>query len=291
MRTVVLYSLFPLIILISCTSRTSELQQTSDTQKKEITSPKIFAPDYMKFFDVQWADSSLWDDGLAEVNTIKAERVIYGKTRQYTMTMIVVKEVFNREYNVKTDTYRRKDNFTVMKMNIAQTIMTDIYPYHYLTSSFFLRDNPVLCHKTTQTSQEWCGNTMKRFDTAGDSINYTYDTYWDGEGKGTSTVPFALLEHQLFYTLRALRFSDALSFTFPMIPSIITNKARLSPIINVRLAVQEESALWKVTLVSEDGAFKSSYSFSKQYPHTLVSYSKNDGSRFNDVSTRRYAYW
>ena len=138
-------------------------------------------------FRQQWAMDRLWEDGLAEVATYDAERVVYGEPRRFQYTLITVKEEFNQQYNTKTDDYQRKDLFPVMKVNQFCSIPTDTYPYHFLTSAFFRRDQPVQLHKLTTSSQEWCGNTFKAFTDDGLQYQQTYNSYWDGEGSGHRT--------------------------------------------------------------------------------------------------------
>ena len=101
----------------------------------------------MPYFDQSWAMRKLWEDGLAEVATYDAERVIYKKKRTFFYTQITVKEEFNQQFNVKTDDYKRDDLFPMMKINQFCSIPADQYPYHYLTSLFFRRTSPCRCSK------------------------------------------------------------------------------------------------------------------------------------------------
>jgi len=262
----------------------------TEHQKKSAREAKKY-PEYMQYFDTTWAYNPIWDDGLAEVTTMTGESVVYGKSRKYVATLIIVKEVFNRKYNVKTDDYNRDDLTTVFKFNLAKTIQTDIYPYHYLTSTFFERKNPVAIYKCTQGSQEWCGNTFKLFERIDDSLRYTFHSYWDGEGSGTKVLADAVLEHQLLFTLRSLRFKNGLRFTLPIIPNIITNKTFINRPIQTSVQIVEEENVWKVHLDSESAEIRATYSFAKKYPNELLYYEKNDGSKLYDAHTKRYAYW
>lgn len=262
----------------------------TEHQKKSAREAKKY-PEYMQYFDTTWAYNPIWDDGLAEVTTMTGESVVYGKSRKYVATLIIVKEVFNRKYNVKTDDYNRDDLTTVFKFNLAKTIQTDIYPYHYLTSTFFERKNPVAVYKCTQGSQEWCGNTFKQFESVDDSLRYTFHSYWDGEGSGSKMIPNAIVEHQLLFTLRCLKFRDGLRFTLPIIPNIITNKTFINRPIQTSVQIVEEENVWKVHLDSESAEIRATYSFAKKYPNELLYYEKNDGSKLYDAHTKRYAYW
>ncbi|MEQ8241348.1 MAG: hypothetical protein RIA69_19190, partial [Cyclobacteriaceae bacterium] len=93
--------LFFLLAIVGCNS--------SQVEKSEV--------DLSQYFEQNWAKKPLWDDGKAEVAKYSATRIVYGKQRTYDYTYILVKEVFNEEYQVKTDDYSRDDLFPVMKVN------------------------------------------------------------------------------------------------------------------------------------------------------------------------------
>ena len=82
-----------------------------------------------------------------------------------------------------------------------------------MTSLFFRRDQPAKLHKLVNTSQEWCGTTAKYFLNKGRNYTFGYNSYWDGQGVGETTVDGGILfEDQLSYSLRALKFAEGLSF-------------------------------------------------------------------------------
>ena len=181
--------------------------------------------DFQKHFNIAWADSSYWDDGKAEVAIYSATRHIYKKERAYEATLITVAEEFNRQHNVKTDDYSRNDLFRVMKYHAFARIPTDNYPYHFSTSVFLRRENPLLLHKMTSSSQEWCGNTFKEFNHDGKSLTLQFSSYWDKEGSGSRELDHdAILEDQLGYTLRSLQFKNGLRFTAKVLSSQVSNK-------------------------------------------------------------------
>ncbi len=240
-----------------------------------------------------------WDDGLAEVALYEAERVIYKKPRQFEYAQITVKEDFNREHNVKTDDYTRRDLYPVMKVNQFARIPTDNYPYHFLSSLFFRRENPVEVFKMTIGSQEWCGNTFKSFQKEGGSYSLAYNSYWDGQGIGELTVDGEVLfEDQLPYTLRSLRFADNLRFDAPIAEYQQTNKANRPQVYQARLAVDQElltagespAKAWRV--VVQLGPEKTNtYWFSQTMPHVLLRQRTWDGRSLDLKSLERYAYW
>lgn len=255
--------------------------------------------------DQVFVQQAIWNDGKAEVATYDAVRMVYGKPRRHTATMITVKEEFNSEFDVKTDTYNRRDLFTVMKVNLASTIQTESYPYHYLTSMFFRQNDAALIHKVVSTSQEWCGTTFKRFSGRGDSLVVMYDSYWDGEGNGATIISRDLvLEDQLFYSLRALSFSQGKSFSARVIPSIITNKAKIVKPQTYTFTVAEDvcnpssettsdvgrTPSWRVDMKTADSVV-ASYWFSMDSMHYLVRYRHSDGRQMTIQKIQRDDYW
>lgn len=255
--------------------------------------------------DSSFALRSLWDDGLAEVATYASTRSVYGVTRSYETTIVTVKEDFNTTYNVKTDSYDRSDLLHLMKVNIASTIRTDSYPYHYMTSLFMRRSDPSFLHKATSSSMEWCGNTFKRFDRDSHFV-YTFDSYWDGEGKDTVLLqPQALLEEQLLYVLRALDLQQRRTFTVMLYPSIATNKAAMSaPVVATctiekgtydPVPLQDGSTQPPISCytvdVRRDSGGLMRYWFGVDYPHMLYQWTSDDGRTMKLASVRRSAYW
>lgn len=252
----------------------------------------------------EWAEDALWDDGKAEVATYDAERVVYGKVRQFEYVYVLVKETFNEEYTVKTDDYERDDLYPVMKVNKFCRIETLKYPYHYLTSVFFKRDNPQTVHKLTNTSQEWCGNTAKSFLEMDDNYQFQYMSYWDGQGNGITTVDKGpWFEDQLSYTLRTLKFNEGLSFAIDLYPYQVSSKASIpkseQAIIQVSKPTGAELAdvnsdfvktPWKVTVTREHEAGLT-YWVNGEYPNTLLKMESTDGRKLKLKLLERDAYW
>ena len=253
----------------------------------------------------EFATQSLWNDGLAEVATYSSTRVVYGKPRPFESVVVTVKEDFNDQFDVKTDSYDRRDLRSMMKVNIVQRIQTDSYPYNYMTSLFFERTAPSLLHKATMSSQEWCGNTFKHL-TRDSLVRYNFNSYWDGEGRGERALQSTILfEDQLFYTLRALDFQNGRTMSVQLYPTIITSKAALQEPVSATLtvgsdvldpaALQDGSSFastecWRVSVKCKNGP-TSEYWFSKAYPHVLYRFTSDDGRSMRLRSVRRSAYW
>lgn len=248
-------------------------------------------------FDANWAAGPYWEDGLAEVAVYDAERVVYQKTRAFEFTQITVKEDFNQQFNVKTDDYRRADLFPVMKVNQFCRIPTEQYPYHYLTSLFFRREQPVALYRMTTSSQEWCGATFKSVIDDGVSFELWYHSYWDGQGVGSRDLRRdALLEDALPYTLRALRFAQRPAFALTVLDLQQTNHARPPVYYAAHLATTPAPAAdapepaWRVAVTLAPGK-ENVYWFAQQYPNVLLRHRAWDGRRLRLKSVRRHAYW
>ena len=251
----------------------------------------------MPQFDEQWATNKYWEDGLAEVATYDAERIVYKKKRQFEYTLITVKEEFNQQFNVKTDDYKRADLFPVMKVNAFCQIPADQYPYHYLTSLFFRRDQPVALYKMTSSSQEWCGNTFKAIVDDGVSFKESYNSYWDQQGVGSRDLRRdVLLEDALPYTLRTLHFARQPTFDLVVMNLQQTSKATLPEYYNAHLSTTEATAAeaaapaWRVAVQLAPDK-QNVYWFAKAYPNILLRQTTWDGRSLRLKDQRRYAYW
>jgi len=248
-------------------------------------------------FNQHWAMDTLWEDGLAEVAVYNAERVIYDEVRQFEYVQLTVKEEFNQQYKVKTDDYQRPDLFPVMKINQFCQIPTDQYPYQFLTSSFFRRENPVGLYKLTTSSQEWCGNTFKAFQDDGLQYVQTYNSYWDGQGVGRRRLRRdVLFEDALPYTLRSLRFEQLPTFKVAICELQQTSKATPPTYYNAEIQVRKAPATdapepaWLVQVqLAPDKT--STYWFARKYPNILLRQATWDGRNLALKKVSRYAYW
>lgn len=255
------------------------------------------------YFQLDWASDKLWDDGQAEVAIYDASRAIYGRARYFDYTYILVKEDFNKEFGVKTDDYDRDDLYQVMKVNQFADIPTDNYPYHFLTSIFFHRANPIQIHKYTNSSQEWCGNTFKLLKEKGGRLEYTYHSYWDGQGDDVKMLDASpLLEDQLPYTLRTLKFESQLKFKLPVYSSQINSRADVPVVYDAEMSVSPleavdslpgglpQQAAWMVTVKLDDEK-TNQYIFTQAYPNILIEMIAWDGRKLRLKEYKRNKYW
>ncbi|MGV3586629.1 MAG: hypothetical protein ACO1OF_06490 [Adhaeribacter sp.] len=258
--------------------------------------PTQLSEEQQAYFNPDWAQNKFWDDGLAEVAIYQAERVVYKQPRAFEYTLITVKEDFNQAHNVKTDDYNRSDLFPVMKVNQFCRIPTDNYPYHYLTSLFFRRENPVTVYKITSSSQEWCGNTFKAITNTGNNFNYNFNSYWDEQGTGQMELPQNILfEDQLPYTLRSLRFKEGLTCKANIAELLQTSKANKPTVYQASIATTSDNTvannnLWRVNVKLAPDK-ENIYWFRKEYPNILVKQQTWDGRTLQLKEVKRYAYW
>ncbi|MEM9829165.1 MAG: hypothetical protein AAF944_00930 [Bacteroidota bacterium] len=256
-------------------------------------------------FNHEWAKDTAWDQGKAEIAKYEATRTIYGKPRSFEYVFVLVKETFNREYNVKTDDYSRNDLFEVMKVNKFARIPTDNYPYHFMTSIFYQRDQPATAYKLTNSSQEWCGNTSKYFIADGEQYTFGYNSYWDGQGVGETTINGGFMfEDQLSYSLRALNFAEGLSFQQGVAESQISSKAKNPAIYQATFLVEKDERLqlstqydsskdgdiWKVT-VQLDNNKTNQYWFTGEYPNVLLKQATWDNRNYELKDRYMDDYW
>ena len=253
--------------------------------------------DLSVYFNEEWANNKFWYDGLAEVAIYDAQRTVYKKERNFEYTYITVAEDFNKEFRVKTDDYQRKDLYKVMKLNAFCKIETENYPYHYLTSMFFNFKQPWLMDKMTNGSQEWCGNTFKEYLANGNHYTLKYHSYFDGEGDGEKALSANLLiEDQLNYTLRSLKFKEGLKFGTKILESQISSKVGNLKIYDATVSVEDgrEDILgkkaWKVIL-KLDNDKTNTYYFDQAYPNILVKQQTWDNRNLILKKSSRYAYW
>ncbi|MGW8122537.1 hypothetical protein ACV07N_07730 [Roseivirga echinicomitans] len=274
-------SIFNLLLLVFIGTACSTPQEHIEDQ---------YVPN--EHFNQDWAMDKLWEDGLAEVAHYKAELTIYGKPRTFDQVFLTVKEEFNKEWNVKTDDYERDDLFSVMKVNKFARIETDNYPYHYLSSLFYKRNQPDQLYKMTHTGQEWCGNTFKQFLLEGANYKYDYNSYFDGTGDGEMEISGTdfLWEDQLSYALRALKFEDGLTFNARLVEAQINTKVRKPTIYNAQFSVMDKNDRWQVE-VKLDAEKTNIYHFGKEYPNLLHSQLTWNGYKLELDSVSRYQYW
>ena len=149
----------------------------------------------------------------------------------------------------------------------------------------------------TTSSQEWCGNTFKAIVDDGVNLEQSYDSYWDGQGRGRRNLRRdVFLEDALPYTLRALKFDQLPAFDLTLLELQQTNQAPAPTYYQAHLttaaapAADAPEPAWRVALTLAPGK-ENVYWFAKKYPNALLRQTTWDGRSLRLKSSRRYAYW
>ena len=251
-----------------------------------------------ELFLSEWGLNPLWDDGQAEVAKYNALRMIYGTSRSHETTLITVKEDFNPKLYVKADDpLHQQPHPVVFKLNVAASIPTENYTYHFLTSIFVSREDPSKLIKLTTGSQEWCGNTFKEVQNWGRIPILLFHSYFDGEGDGSLTLPLGpgdLLEDQIPVTLRSLSFRAGLRNNLRIVDSLVSTRVSLPKFIDAEITVEGSESInsidcWKVQIQRK--GIQQSYWFEKKYPNILVKSVSSDGRELTLKERNRRKYW
>jgi hypothetical protein len=130
-----------------------------------------------------------WGDGFAELTSYDLQYPRYGSARPGVAVSIFVAETFANSLRVKSDPGVRdkKDEFSVMKLNLVEDFQTGIYDYNLMLQSFValegVNGRPAgVLTKVAWSSQEWCGNLFKQALVDRDVVRVTSHSYFDGEG-------------------------------------------------------------------------------------------------------------
>jgi hypothetical protein len=251
-----------------------------------------------------WAVDPLWDDGLAEVAVYDARRIRYGKERAFTARLITVKEDFNAAYQVKADPpYAGKTLVPVLKLNVVETVPTDNYDYHLLTSVFVRRDRLDRTHKLTLTMHEWCGNTYKEYRGWAPEPRFHFHSYFDGQGDRDWTLGLGeagLLDEQLPLTLRSLPFAEGVRREVALLdPLVLRSLAQPPAVQRATLTVEGRENVsagggaidcWRVALDRPGGPDEQLW-FETAPPNLLVRLEADDGRRLLLIERTRRRYW
>lgn len=239
-----------------------------------------------------WRRAPLWDDGNAEFCAYDVTWARYGHLFDGRALLILVKEPWNPELEVKADT-PRPDGFEVLKLNHVRDVPTGIYTYHQMASVYFRRDSGAL-RKVAATSSEACGVSTA------DIVRGRLSTrsYFDGQGDRTQPYPAgALPEDGLPAQLRDFVAGDAPA-KLEVFPSLLAGRfAELAPAtyrVEKRDAGRVSTpggAFEAVELRLTNGPSTLSYTFEKATPHRLLRFEREDGTRYELARCERIPYW
>ena len=250
-----------------------------------------------------FADSARWHDGKAEVSRYVASRERYGKTREFEVNVVQVKEAFNPKLLIKSDSPGAKA-LPVMKTQITYTMPTDNYPYNFAMSVFSRRDNPFALVKAVATSHEWCGITTKHVDLRGEQPVWSYHSYFESESQGDQELEWpagGVLEEQLLLAVRALDFKVGREVELRVFSRQLTSHAtpaqwreatlRVVDERSVEDATGEAREVWHVEVAFKEGGAPLSYDIERDEARLLVHHSGPDGFSMRLKKSVRWAYW
>jgi hypothetical protein len=239
-----------------------------------------------------WRLDRIWDDGKAEFCAYQVRWPRYGELYQGRALLILVKEPWNSEMDVKSDA-RGSGDFEVLKLNHVRDVPTGIYTYHQMASVYLRRVSGEL-QKLTATSSEACGITtalMRRGRLATRS-------YFEGQADREQEYPTGAHPEDGLPALLRDYLAGEVPQSIRVFPSLMA--ARLPELLPVetrlsrRLGVEVERTgsseqATELRLESADGW--SIYQFDPDPPHSLTRLEKSDGTLYELVKCERIAYW
>lgn len=242
--------------------------------------------------DPAWRLDPLWDDGRAEFCAYEVDWARYGNRYPGRALLILVKEPWNPDLDVKADE-PRPDGFEVLKLNHVRDVPTGIYTYHQMASVYLRRDSGAL-RKLAATSSEACGIATA------DLVEGRLATrsYFDGQGDRSGRWPAgALPEDGLPALLRGF-VAAAPPGELSVFPSLMMGRyADLEPAAyRVRRGGPERVSVpagefegIELRLENRDGWL--AYTFETAPPHRLLVHERSDGTRYELAKCDRLAYW
>ncbi|HEX9943861.1 MAG TPA: hypothetical protein VGG03_17755 [Thermoanaerobaculia bacterium] len=233
--------------------------------------------------EASWRRSPVWDDGKAEFCAYDVTWARYGHHFDGRALLVLVKEPWAPDLEVKADTARR-GGFDVLKLNHVRDVPTGIYTYHQMASVFTRRDSGAL-QKVAATSSEACG--ISTAEMVGGRLETR--SYFDGQGDRSAPYPAgALPEDGLPASLRDYVAGKAPA-TIQVFPSLMAGRfAKLAP-ATYRLEKKEAGDAVEIRLTS--GPSVLTYTFEKKEPYLLRRFEREDGTVYRLAKCERLPYW
>jgi hypothetical protein len=233
--------------------------------------------------DEGWRTAALWDDGKAEYCAYNVTWARYGHHFDGRALLILVKEPWAPDLEVKADT-PRQNGFEVLKLNHIRDVPTGIYTYHQMASVFVRRDTGAL-RKLAATSAEACGVTTAEM--VGGTLETR--TYFDGQGDRSQPWPAgALPEDGLPLYLRNYVAGRAPA-TLTVFPSLM--QTRFPALEPAAWKVEKKKVDDGVELRLTNGPAWLAYTFETAPPHRLLRFEREDGTAYRLAKCDRIAYW
>ena len=239
-----------------------------------------------------WRHDAIWDDGNAEFATYEINWPRYGDEFSGRALLVLVKEPWAPDLNVKADT-PRSDGFAVLKLNHLRDVPTGIYTYHQIASLFMRRDNAAVV-KLATSSAEACGvstailvdgklATHSYFDGQGDR-----QVSWPRGAWPQSGLPALLRDYvmgeapasvSVFTPLLTGRFGDLRAQKWQL-------KKRY---LEEHKVPAGSFAAYEIELRHKDQHM--TYIFDAAVPHVLLQYRSSHGTNYKLAKVERIPYW
>jgi hypothetical protein len=237
-----------------------------------------------------WRHSPIWDDGNAEYCVYEVAWSRYGRLYQGRASVILVKEPWAPDLEVKAD-HPRSDGFDVIKLNHVRHVQTGIYAYHQMASAFLRRESGEL-RKLSTSSAEACGiSTAHMID---GRLNTR--SYFDGQGEGELPFPEGVVpEDALPAVLRDYvegEAPDALQI-FPSLMSGRFSRLESRELELSRERLELDTAMGRLDAVEIRlaGSGGGRWVFAAESPHALLLVERNDRTTYTLAKCERIPYW
>jgi hypothetical protein len=239
-----------------------------------------------------WRTDSVWDDGNAEFCAYEVDWFRYGRLNPGRALMILVKEPWAPDLDVKAD-QPRSDGFDVIKLNHVRDVPTGIYTYHQMASTFIHRQTGT-ARKLMATSSEGCGISTARMT---QNTLHT-SSYFDGQGDRSQEYPAGVLsEDGLAMTLRDYVAGETPE-SIDVFPSLMAGRfPALEPASfrlerRARLGVEVPAGSFDGVEIRLTGGDEwQSYVFAVESPHLLLEMTSSDGTTYRLNKCERIPYW
>jgi hypothetical protein len=259
------------------------IRSDSDGEKGNVSAAPRVAQTPDPGADPSWRHAPLWDDGKAELCAYDVTWARYGHHFDGRALLILVKEPWAPDLDVKADT-PRPDGFDVLKLNHVRDVPTGIYTYHQMASVFTRRDSGAV-QKIAATSSEACG--VSTAEMVGGRLETR--SYFDGQGDRSAAYPEgALPEDGLPAALRDY-VSGQVPATLQVFPSLMAG--RFADFKPAAYRVQKRQVADGVELRLTSGKSVLTYTFQKEAPHLLLRFEREDGTVYRMAKCDRLAYW
>lgn len=239
-----------------------------------------------------WRADAVWDDGKAEYAAYEVSWARYGTHFPGRALLILVKEPWAPDLEVKADT-PRADGFEVLKLNHIRDVPTGIYTYHQMASVFLRRDSGEV-RKLATSSTEGCG--ISTAEMVGGRLRAS--SYFDGQGVRVTPWPAGALPEDGLPALLRGYVTGPLPRSVEVFPSLLTG--RFPPLEAASWQLERRPAS-RVTVpagtfegvelrLERDGRFLA-YTFAAEPPHVLLAHETGDGTTYRLAKVERLAYW